>query len=288
MPRVHIVTDSTADLPAGIVEAEGLDVTVVPLRVHFGNETFRDKIDMTHGQFLDRLVQAAVLPTTAQPPIGEFEETYRRLTADGGAIVSIHISAALSGTFQAAQLAAQNIDPSGSSITVIDSGSASLGLGLLVLTAARLARDGMDAAAIIARVSSMIPRIHLVFTIDTLEFLQRGGRIGRAQAFVGSLLNLKPILKVKQGMVVPVRRERTRTRAIDALVALAAGLGSLEELGIIQIDTPEEAEALADRMAAALSPPFDRSKVLIAEIGPVVGTHVGPRGIGFAACAAQR
>jgi DegV family protein with EDD domain len=285
MPKVHIVTDSTADLPEGIVETEGLDVAIVPLRVHFGGETFRDKVDMSHAQFLDRLLRAAALPTTSQPPVGEFEETYRRLAADGGAIVSLHISADLSGTFQAAQLAAQNV---GGAIAVIDSRSASLGLGLLVLTAARMARAGAGADEIAARVASMIPRTHLVFTIDTLEFLKRGGRIGRAQALVGSLLNLKPILGLSDGVVAPLRRERTRARALDALVALAADLGPLEALGIIQIAAPQEAAALADRVAAAARPPFDRDKVLIAEIGPVVGAHIGPRGIGFVACAAQR
>ena len=282
MPGVHIVTDSTADLPAGLVKAEGLDMTTFPLRVHVGAETFRDKVDITNEQFLARLTQSSALPTTSQPPAGDFEEVYRRLAADGGEILSIHISSKLSGTYQSAVLAAQNV--TGTTIRVVDSLTASLALGLLAITAARLARDGADLATITSHVEGMIPRLHLVLTLDTLEFLQRGGRIGRAQAMLGSLLNVKPILKVENGVVEPVRRERTRARAVDALVSLAADLGPITHLGVIHIATPDEAAALAERMARAVRPPLEPASVLLTQVGPVVATHVGPRGLGFAAC----
>lgn len=283
MSRVRIVTDSTADMPEGLIEAEGLDITIVPLNVQFGAETFRDKIDITNEQFLERLVRSSALPTTSQPAVGDFEETYRRLTADGATVVSIHVSSSLSGTYGAAVLAAQNVG-AGDAVRVIDSRSASLALALLPIAAGRLARAGAGAGAIVAEIESMIPRLRLIFTVDTLDFLQRGGRIGRAQALLGSLLSVKPILGLEEGVVVPVRRERTRARALDALVALAADLGPLETLGVIHIGVPQDAATLRERLAAAVTPPMDGAAILTAEIGPVVATHVGPGGLGFVAC----
>lgn len=287
MSRVRIVTDSTADMPEGLIEAEGLDITIVPLNVQFGAETFRDKIDITNEQFLERLVRSSALPTTSQPAVGDFEETYRRLTADGATVVSIHVSSSLSGTYGAAVLAAQNVG-AGDAVRVIDSRSTSLALALLPIAAGRLVRDGAGAVAgadaVVAEIESMIPRLRLIFTVDTLDFLQRGGRIGRAQALLGSLLSVKPILGLEEGVVVPVRRERTRARALDALVALAADLGPLETLGVIHVGVPQDAATLRERLAAAVTPPMDGAAILTAEIGPVVATHVGPGGLGFVAC----
>lgn len=283
MSRVRIVTDSTADMPEGLIEAEGLDITIVPLNVQFGAETFRDKIDITNEQFLERLVRSSALPTTSQPAVGDFEETYRRLTADGATVVSIHVSSSLSGTYGAAVLAAQNVG-AGDAVRVIDSRSTSLALALLPIAAGRLVRDGAGADAVVAEIESMIPRLRLIFTVDTLDFLQRGGRIGRAQALLGSLLSVKPILGLEEGVVVPVRRERTRARALDALVALAADLGPLETLGVIHVGVPQDAATLRERLAAAVTPPMDGAAILTAEIGPVVATHVGPGGLGFVAC----
>lgn len=283
MTRVHIVTDSTADLPAGLVEAEGLDITTVPLNVHFGAESFRDKIDLTNEEFFRRLATSPVLPTTSQPSVGDFEAAYRRLAADGGPICSIHISARLSGTFQAATLAADTLGREGATVQVMDSLSTSLGLGLLVIAAARLARAGAGLAEIVARIERMIPQIHLVFIVDTLEYLQRGGRIGRAQALLGSLLSIKPILRLDEGQVVPLRRERTRARALDALVAIAGDLGQVTTLGVIHSGAPADAQTLAERLARAVHPPVAPEAILMSEFGPVVGTHTGPGAVGFVA-----
>lgn len=283
MSRVRIVTDSTADMPEGLIEAEGLDITIVPLNVQFAAETFRDKVDITNEQFLERLVRSSALPTTSQPAVGDFEETYRRLTAGGATVISIHVSSSLSGTYGAALLAAQNVG-AGDAVRVIDSRSASLALALLPIAAGRLVRAGASADAVVAEIESMIPRLRLIFTVDTLDFLQRGGRIGRAQALLGSLLSVKPILGLEEGVVVPVRRERTRARALDALVALAADLGPLETLGVVHVGAPQDAATLRERLAAAVAPPMDGAAILTAEIGPVVATHVGPGGLGFVAC----
>ena len=283
MSQVHIVTDSTADLPAGLVEAEGLDVTSVPLNVHFGNETFKDKIDLTNDEFFRRLATSPVLPKTSQPSVGEFEAAYRRLATDGAPICSIHVSARLSGTHQSATMAAGAVAAEGATIQVVDSLNASLGLGFLVLAAARLARDGASLAEIVEQVERMTPHIHLVFALDTLEYLQRGGRIGRAQALVGSLLSIKPILRLDEGQVVPLRRERTRARAIDALVAIAGDLERVTTLGVIHSGAPADAAALVARLATAARPPMETSAIVTSEFGPVVGTHTGPSALGFVA-----
>jgi DegV family protein with EDD domain len=283
MTRVHVVTDSTADLPAGLVEAEGLDITIVPLNVHFGAETFRDKIDLTNEEFFRRLATSPVLPTTSQPAVGDFEAAYRRLAADGGPIVSIHISSRLSGTYQAARLAAGTLGGEGATVAVVDSLNTSLGLGFLVIAAARQARAGAGLAEIVAQVERMVPQIHLVFLVDTLEYLQRGGRIGRAQALLGSLLSIKPILRLDEGQVVPLRRERTRARALDALVAVASDLERVTTLGVIHSGAPADARTLAERLAPAVRPPLTPEAILISEFGPVVGTHTGPGAVGFVA-----
>jgi DegV family protein with EDD domain len=286
MSRVHIVTDSTADLPPGLVEAEGLDVTSVALNVHFGNETFKDKIDLTNDEFFRRLATSPVLPKTSQPSVGEFEAAYRTVAADGGPICSIHLSSRLSGTHQSATMAAGTVAGEGATVQVVDSTNASLGLGFLVLAAARLARDGAGLAEIVAQVERMAPRIHLVFLLDTLEYLQRGGRIGRAQALVGSLLSVKPILRLDEGQVVPLRRERTRARAIDALVSIAGDLERVATLGIIHSGAAADAAVLRDRLAATVRPLIDPGAILMSEFGPVVGTHTGPGALGFVADAA--
>lgn len=283
MARVHIVTDSTADLPPGLVEREGLDVTTVPLSVHFGSETFRDKVDLTSEEFFRRLATSPVLPTTSQPAVGDFEAVYRRLAADGVPICSIHISSRLSGTYQAAVLAAGGVAGEGATVRVLDSLNASLGLGLLVIAAARLARDGAGLDAVAALVEQMTPHIHLIFVLDTLEYLQRGGRVGRAQALIGSLLSIKPILRLDEGVVAPLRRERTRARALETLVSLAGELDRVTTLGIIHSGAPADAVALADRLAPIVRPPVARDQVHISEFGPVVGTHTGPGAVGFVA-----
>lgn len=281
MARVHVVTDSTADLPAGLVEAERLDITTVPLNVHFGSTSFRDKVEITNHEFFERLASSAQMPTTSQPAVGDFEATYRRLAADGGTICSIHLSSKLSGTYQAAALAARTVADEGINVTVVDSLHASLSLGFQVIAAGRMAKTEADAATISATVTRMIPHLHLIFMVDTLEYLRRGGRIGRAQALVGSLLNVKPILRLDEGQVVPLRRERTRGRAIDALVALAGEFEQVRQIGVIHSAGLADARALAERLAAVTRPRHNAEQVLISEFGPVVGTHTGPGALGF-------
>ena len=277
MARVAIVTDSTADLPPALRDRHG--IAMVPLNVHFGDETFRDQLDITTDAFMARLQQASALPRTSQPSPAVFEETFRRLATDHDAIVAVLISSRLSGTLQAATLAAQavaNVVP----VEIVDSRSGSMGLGLQVLRAAELAERGLATPAIAERLRAETAANHIVFFVDTLEFLQRGGRIGRAAALVGGLLQLKPLLRVDEGQVVPFERTRTRARAIQGLVDFVRGLPHVERLSVLYSTSHPDAETLADRLALELSLP--REAIVVTQMGPVIGTHVGPGAMGVA------
>lgn len=275
MGRVAIVTDSTADLPPSLRDQHR--VTVVPLNVHFGDEVYRDQVDITTDAFMERLQRAPVLPTTSQPASGVFEETFRGLAADHDAIVAVLISGKLSGTVMSATIARDavaDILP----VEVIDSQNASLGLGFQVLRAVELAATGMPATHIADRLRSETGSYHLVFFVDTLEYLQRGGRIGKAAAMVGSMLNLKPLLRVDEGQIVPFERTRTRGRARQGLIEFVRGLPRTERLAVVYSTTPEEAEHLAAELSATTL--LHRERVVVAQFGPVIGTHVGPGAMG--------
>ncbi len=275
MGRVAIVTDSTADLPPPLRDQH--HVTVVHLNVHFGDEVYRDQIDITTDSFMERLQRSTALPTTSQPSSGLFEETFRRLATDHEAIVAILISSKLSGTVMSAAIARDavaNLVP----VEIVDSRNASLGLGFQVLRAAELAANGMPAADIAARLEAETGAYHLVFFVDTLEYLQKGGRIGKAAAMVGSMLNLKPVLRVDEGQIVPFERTRTRGRARRGLIEFARGLPRTERLAVVHSTTPDEAEQLAAELSATALLPRDR--VIVAQFGPVIGTHVGPGAMG--------
>ncbi len=275
MGRVAIVTDSTADLPPSLRDQH--HVTVVPLNVHFGDDVYRDQVDITTDAFMERLQRSPALPTTSQPASGLFEETFRRLAADHDAIVAVLISGKLSGTVMSATIARDAVADL-VRVEVVDSRNASLGLGFQVLRAAELAADGMTATDIAVRLEAETGAYHLVFFVDTLEYLQRGGRIGKAAAMVGSMLNLKPLLRVDEGQIVPFERTRTRGRARRGLIEFARGLPRTERLAVVHSTTPDEAEQLAAELSATALLPRDR--VVVAQFGPVIGTHVGPGAMG--------
>src|SRR5690606_38545588 len=214
---VRIVTDSTADLPAEVREEYGIEM--VPLYVHFGDEVFRDQVDMSPDQFFRRLTaEKERLPQTSQPSPSDFAEVYRRLAEGGDTIVSIHISEAMSGTLQSARAAREMLQ--GADIRLIDSRLVTACLGHVVLDCAQAARDGASADEVVERAESLCSRTNLFGAIDTLEYLERGGRIGRAQALLGSLLNMKPIVTLSDGVVAPAGRVRGRSRVIPELVRL--------------------------------------------------------------------
>ena len=274
---VHIVTDSTSDIPRALVD--DLNITVVPLTISFGHESFRDGLDLTADEFYARLRETKQLPKTAQPPPALFEHAYQHL-ASRGDVVSIHLSHKFSGTVDTARAAAREI--TGSKVLVVDTGSASLAMGMCVLAAARLARAGATAEECAAAAESVARRLHIGVAFETLEYLRRGGRIGRAQAFLGGLLRLKPILTIKDGETYPVTRVRSRAKAMDELFALIDQPGGVTEVGILHTTTPEDAANLADRVHAALPD----VTVHTGRFGPSLGVHGGPGMLGFAVVAA--
>ena len=270
---VRIVTDSTADLTKEQQQAAG--ITVVPLNVHFGDQVFRDHMDLTPDEFFRRLKASTQLPRTSQPSVGVFEEAYRTLRESGDEIVSVHLSSKVSGTCNSAQMAAKGVDEQ--AIEVVDSLSTSMALGFMALEGARLARAGRDRASIAERLRALVPKARVVCVVDTLTYLERGGRIEKARALLGSLLNVKPILQLKDGEVVPVGRARGRPQALNKLVELLERDGHVSQLAIMHGAAQADAEQLRERVAASY-PGLD---ILLTEIGAVLGTHTGPGVIGF-------
>ena len=276
---VHIVTDSTSDMSPALIAKYG--ITVVPLTIAFGSESFRDGVDLKPDEFYARLQTTKQLPTTSQPPPALFQHAYEHLVSRGE-IVSIHLSHKLSGTIEAARAAAREI--AADKISVVDSGSVSMGLGLCVLAAARLAESGGTRDACAAAAESVAARLHVAVAFESLEYLRRGGRIGRARAFLGGLLRLKPILTVKDGEVFPATRVRSRSKAIDELFALAERHAPIAEMVVCDTTTPDDTEALAARLRAA----YPAVMLHVGRFGPALGVHGGPGMLGIAVVEAVR
>ncbi len=278
MAGIRIVTDSTADLPAEIIQEFG--ITVVPLIVRFGAETLREGIDITNAEFYHRLTADPEHPSTSQPSPGEFVEAYRGIAAEADEIISIHLSSDLSGTHESATLAAGS-DEVKTPVQVVDSRSVSMGLGQLATLAAERAQDGVGMEAILSELSDWIPRGRICFLLDTLEYLKRGGRIGAAQAFLGSLIKVKPILHVINGVVEPLDRARSVRKATDRIVRYLwdeAGDERLAYAGMLYSTDKDLAMAIKDRIDAE----FEIGRWYVTEIGPVIGAHTGPGAIGVA------
>jgi len=279
-PAVQIVTDSTSDLPADLAAAHGIDV--VPLTVAFGTESFRDRVDLQPGQFYGLLKTKRVHPASSPPAGDELARRYGEWLARGHDVVSIHLSARLSKTLEnagagaaSALSAAKERGAGAPAIEVVDSGQVSLGLGLLALFAARMAARNETAAEIRRRLTLMAPRIHTLFLVDTLEYLARGGRIGRAQALLGGLLGIKPILGVVEGEVAPVDRVRGGRAAHPRMLEILKGRVDAGQPVIAGV-SHGNAPAWADRLEKLVRGAFTVSELIQAEVGPVVGTHAGP------------
>ena len=270
---VKIVTDSTSDLPKELAEQLGIDV--VPCNVIFGDEEFKDGIDISPDEFYRRLVSSPRLPSTAQPSVHDFLQVYQRLTGEGHEVVSIHLSAKFSGTLNSANQAREALESG--RVEIIDSQMASCPLGLLTLFAARLARTGASCEQVVEEVQAALLRTHCYFLLDTLEYLHKGGRIGRASAFVGSLLNITPILTIKDGEAHPAERVRTRERGLQRLEDLIRGLAPAQHLAIVHSTAPADAESLRDRLSDLLP----AEEIVMGRFGPVVGTYLGPGVVGI-------
>ncbi len=275
MPSVHLVCDSTADLDPAFRAAH--TVRVVPLKVIFGDETFADGVDITAEDFYARLAAPGPFPRTSQPTPSEFEDVFRELGADGGTIICTTISADLSGTYASAtqaRAALPDLD-----IRVIDTRSVAVGHYAAVREAVRIIESGGDADAVVDGIAAVRSTDKVLFTVETLEFLRRGGRIGGARALLGSVLDIKPILEIRDGVIEPVGRVRTYPRAIDRVVEecrQAAGAWGGAEVVVAHANRPRIAAELVERLR-----PLVPGEPALTVVGPVVGCHSGPGAIGL-------
>lgn len=269
-----VVTDSTADIPQKL--AADHSITIVPAILIIGEQSMEDGSGISREEFYGRLPTYKSPPSTAAPSAGAFEATYRRLISQGfDKILSIHCSSLLSGIFASAKLGGK---PFGDKIHVIDSEQLSLGLGFQVLEAAEAAAAGQPIKQILLKLNSVRKRVRLIAMLDTLEYVRRSGRVSWTQARIGSLLRIKPFLEVKEGTVHSLGQTRTWQRGVQHLVDLFYGLGPIERLGILHTNVENEARRLIQIINGTFS-----SEPLIVNVTTVVGTHVGPHGLGFAA-----
>lgn len=273
---IRVVVDSCADMPEALVKQHG--ITVVPLAVQFGRESLRDGVEISRDEFYRRLAetQATSMPKTSQPALGEFESAYRELLRDADGVVSIHISGKLSGTVRAAQQAAEMVDRE--RVRVVDSGQAVMTQGYMAIAAAEAASAGAGLDEIVRLVENIATRGFIYVGLDTLRYIQQGGRIGRMQAFLGTLLSVKPIFEVANGEVHPLEQVRSAKRVAARLGEMAQAQAPLDELAVLYTTDAQLARQLADQIAAAGT--FPRDKIVVAQIGAVIGTHIGPGGLG--------
>ncbi len=272
---VRIVTDSTADLPLEFAHALG--ISVVPLSVIFGEEVFREGVEISHDLFYDKLVSGKELPTTSAPSVGDFLEVYEPLLKETDKIVSVHISSKLSATYNNACQAAEFLADRGVRIEVVDSRVVSLGLTFVAVAAARAAREGGDIDQVRAAADSTKERVRIYILLDTLEYVRRGGRIGRARAFLGAMLRVKPMLALRDGEVHPHERVRTKRHAMDRLFQIATSYPNVREVAIGYTTNPQDAHDFQQCLAEVMP----HVNIWTARFGPVIGTHGGPGVLGL-------
>ncbi|ANB61577.1 DegV family protein [Anoxybacteroides amylolyticum] len=275
MSKVKIVTDSTVDLPNETLEAYGIEV--VPLTFTIAHETYTDRVDITPEQFMEKMMKANELPKSSQPATGQFLEVYNRLGEEGYDVLSIHMTGELSGTVRSAEQAASMAE---ANVTVVDSQFISLALGFQVVEAAKLAQAGKSISDIVPHLEKIKRHTHLYVTVDTLENLVKGGRIGRGKALIGSLLNIKPIAALIDGMYTPMTKARSYSQVVKYLterfVEDTAGK-TIRAVGIAHAD----ALSLANRLKQALIDATGYEQIEIVYTTPVISTHTGPGAIGF-------
>ena len=271
--KVSVVTDSTSDLPLEV--AQELGITVVPAQIQFGEQVFLDGVELNADDFYRRLQSSPVLPKTSPASIATFNSIYRGIAQEADSIISIHVAARLSVTYDIARQASADLK---CPVSVVDSQTASMACGLLAIIAAKAARAGGSLKEIEMLVRQAIPNTVTFGVFGTLEYMAKGGRIGRGQAFLGTLLKISPILAIKMSEVVPVERVRTRSRAVERMCEIVTGLGKLRELSVMRTTEPAEAEDVIRRLSSVFPP----ERVYRASIGPSMGTQVGPHAVGVA------
>lgn len=266
---VKIVTDSVADLPSQV--AKELDITVVPILVRWGEELYRDGIDLTAEQFYERLKRSKIPPSTSVPSPSTFAEAYDKLAEEADEILAIIVTSRLTGTYNVA-LQSIGLMKRKCRVEVIDSKCATMGEGFVVMKAAQSAQSGASLDEVMEVTRKTIPRVDFLSTFDTLEYLKRGGRIGKAQAFLGSILKVNPLITLRDGVVEPVGRTRSRAKAIDRLCEFAMSYSHIEEIAIEEATTPNEADRIAERLSAK----FPKERIYRSKPSPVIGAHTGP------------
>jgi DegV family protein with EDD domain len=275
---IKIVTDSTAYLPEAIVRQH--DIRVVPLYVHFGEEAFREGVELSDEEFYARLKEAPALPTTSQPSAGEFHQIFEELAEAGHEIVTLTISSKLSGTWNSAMAAKDMLPEAG--ISVVDSFSTAVGLHLMINAAIEAAAAGATRQEVVERIEEIKKTSQLWFVVDTLEYLAKGGRIGNARAFMGTLLKVKPILTLQDGAIEPCEQVRSKPKALARMIEIAeeyvGSKGPQAKVAVLNALVPAEAEALGQELVKRMgcAPP------LVGDLGPVIGTHTGPGVVGIA------
>jgi DegV family protein with EDD domain len=275
---IKFVTDSTAYLPEAYVQQH--DIRVVPLYVHFGEEAHREGVELSNEEFYSRLKAAPELPTTSQPSAGEFYQVFQELLDGGHEVVTLTISSKLSGTWNSA-MAAKEMLPD-APVSIVDSLSTSAGLQLMVEAAVQAATEGASRDEIVRHIEAIVPKMYLLFVVDTLEYLAKGGRIGNAKAFLGTVLKVKPILFLQHGAIEPLEQVRSKRKAVSRMLDLVeeyVGSDAAQAKAVV-VNTlaPEEAWQFAQEMQARLGCALPS----VSDIGPVIGTHTGPGVVGVA------
>lgn len=270
---VRVVTDSSCDLPQA--RSDELGIEIVPLTIRFGSEEFVDRVELSNDEFWRRVASSPVLPETAAPSAGAFEATFRRLAEEGAdGILCVNLSSRLSATMQSAQLAAKALDGV-CPVEVVDSLSVSMGLGLQAINAAKLAATGADLEVLVRATEDQAHRTRLFSALDTLEHLRKGGRIGAAQALLGGVLSIKPVIDMRDGVVAEAGRVRTRSKSLRYLADQVTAAGKPESVYVFHAHAPDVEELLD-----LLAPSVPREEIEVGVIGPVIGAHTGPRTIG--------
>ena len=266
---VKIVTDSVSDVPPDVVKELG--ITVIPLLVRFGEEVYNDGVDLTSDQFYEKLAHSKVLPVTSVPAPATFAGAYDKLAQDTDEILAIVVSSRLSGTYDVA-LQSVGLMKRKCRVEVVDSQWAVMAEGFIVVKAAQAAQAGASFEELLDIIHGNIPRVDFRAAFDTLDYLKRGGRIGKAQALLGSMLKVNPIITLKDGVVEPAGRARSRAKAIDLLYDFAASYSHIEEIAVEAAACPEDSDLLAERLGAI----FPKERIYRARTTPVIGTHTGP------------
>ena len=278
---VKIVTDSLSDITSDL--AKELGITVIPLTVLFGHESFLDRVTITTDEFYRRLIQGDVWPTTTQPPPGDFVNVYNKLAEETDEILVVTLSTKLSGTYESA-LNAKSLVEKKCRIEVIDSQTVAMGLGLIVITAAKAAQTGAKLDELTALVRRAMTRSNFIAYFDTLKYLAKGGRIGKAQGLLGSLLSVKPILTIKDGEIAPLTRVRSQGAGMDYLYNFVAGFPHIEELAVEHATTPDEADRLVERLDSV----FPKERIYRSTVSPVLGTYGGPNAMAVTVLEAEK